>query len=802
MLRRKAIKRRVPMNERISKLKKELMTVKPGLSAERIVLATEAYQKYAGEPIYLHRAHVLAYVLDHKAIVIREGELLVGSMTEKMRAAIVFPEYASSLQWLRKEIPQMSTRKSDPMEMTKEEEQQILDCLDFWDGKATEDLVMDFLPQHLKDCEKAGVYKSGAKGITTSAITPDYKYLFSRGFNGLIQDCKDNIARAYAAGITVDNMPRINYWKATIIALEAVIRYSARYAEEAERQAAICTDETRKAELLEIARICRKVPANPPETLHEALQFQWMTQLMNNIEGNSYSSSLGRLDQNMIEYYRSDLAAGRTSREKALELISCLFIKSCTVFYMNDEYYSQADAGYPTWQILMIGGVDAEGKDCCNELTDLILDVASDLRIAQPVALRVTKDMPEAIWRKAVWMNQQGMANPAFFNDAQAQVYNLDKGCSIEEARNWVIIGCVEPQPGGGGSDGSATGGNLNMLKILEITLHNGLDPVTGLQLGPKTGDPATFTTFDEVVKAYETQLDYFWQCHMDTYRMTISLQSTYLPMIYQSSLIKGCIEKGESLQEGGANKSFTSIFICGPSGLADSLMAIKYAVFEEKQMTMQELIEMCDNNFADNERMRQYLLNRPPKFGNDIPEVDDFITDLLNRFWQRGSLHSDGRHNSRFALGNQSQTHNVPLGRFVGATPDGRFAFTPLSDNASPNMGRDTSGPTAAANSVAKVNAVHFHGGSLYNTRFDPHGVAGEQGLDIIEGVVKNYCDKGGYHIQINVVDDATLRKAQEEPENYRDLVVRVAGYLAYFTELDREVQDVLISRTAHLAS
>lgn len=789
------------MNPRIAMLKNELLTVKPGLSAERVVLATEAYQKYAGEPIYLHRAHVLEYVLDRKKVVIRDGELLVGSMTEKLRAAIVFPEYASSVMWLRKEIPGMSTRKSDPMELSKDEEKQILDCLDFWDGKATEDLVYAAMPQQLRDCEKVGVFKSGGKGLTGSAITPDYKKLFNEGFRGMIERCQKNIDDAMEAGIYVDTERRVEFWRATIIALEAVIRYSNRHADEAERLAAECADETRRAELLEIARICRKVPEHSPETLHEALQFQWMTQLINNIEGSSYSSSLGRLDQNMIEFYRNDLAAGRITRDGAMELISCLFMKATTVFYMNDEYYSQADAGYPTWQILMLGGVDKDGRDCCNELTDVVLDVAADLRIAQPLALRVTKDMPEAIWRKAVWMNQQGMGNPAFFNDDVAQTCVLDKGCTLEEARDWYIIGCVEPQPGCGGSDGCAIGGNINFPKILEVTLHNGLDPITGIQIGPRTGDPESFTCLDDVIRAYEAQCDYFWQLHMKTYRLTISIQASYLPMIYQSSLIRGCIEHGESLQEGGANQSYTSIFITAPSTIADSLMAIEYAVFKDKVLTMKELIQLCDSNFEGNERMRQYLINKPPKFGNDNPEVDQMITDILERFWKKSSLLPDGRHNGRFTLGNQSQTHNVPLGRFVGATPDGRLAFTPLSDNASPNMGRDTSGPTAAANSVAHLHPERFHGGCLYNTRFDPHGVPGEKGIDIIEGVVKNFCNEGGYHIQINVVDDATLRKAQEEPENYRDLVVRVAGYLAYFTELDREVQDVIISRTAHLA-
>lgn len=792
------------MNERIAKLKKELLGVKPGLSAERVLLATEAYKKYAGEPIYLFRAHVLEYVLDRKAVVIRDGELLAGSLSEKLRSAAIFPEYNSTRMWLRDELPNMSKRKSDPMDISPEDVEKVLECFDYWDGKSTEDLAMAAFPEYYKDCEAAGVFKSGGKGLCSSAVTPNYLKLFKEGFGGMISRCQANIDKALEEGMTLDKQKKVQYWQAVMIVLKAVIRYSHRCADEAQRQAETCADEKRRGELLELARICRKVPEYSPETFYEAIQFQWMTQVICNVEASSYSTSLGRMDQNYIEYYRKDLEAGRIDRDRAIELISCLFIKSTTVFYMNDEYYSQADAGYPTWQILSIGGVDPEGRDACNELTDIILDVANDLRIAQPVALRVTPDTPEEIWHKAIWMNQQGMGNPAFYNDVTAQKMVIEQGATVEEARDWVITGCVEPKPGTGIADGSATGGNINFPKILEVTLHNGKDPLTGKQLGPKTGEPSSWKCIEDVMEAYEKQCDYFWDLHMRAYRITNSIQATYLPTIYQSSLIGGCIENGESLQEGGCYKPFTNVFITAPSTLADSMMAIKYAVFVDKKMTMDELIALCDSNFegVEGERMRQYLVNRPPKFGNDNSEADSYINQFLEGFWKRGSLKPDGRHNNgRFALGNQSQTHNVPLGRCVGATPDGRKAFAPLSDNASPTMGRDVSGPTAAANSVAHLPNEHFHGGCLYNTRFDPHGVAGEDGIKIMEGVVKGFCKQGGYHLQINVVDDATLRKAQETPEDYRDLVVRVAGYLAYFTELDREVQDVIISRTAHLA-
>ena len=687
------------------------------------------------------------------------------------------------------------------MQITPEDEKAIMKCLDFWDGKSTEDLVIGAMPQYLLDCEKTGAFKSGGKGLCGSAVTADFKRMYKDGFNGTIKRCEELIRQAYDEQINVDNIKKVYFWQAVIIALNAVIRYSNRIADECDRQGDACADPERAAELHEIARICRKVPANPPETFHEAIQFQWMMQVINNVEASSYSSSLGRIDQNLWPYYEADKKAGRITRERAQELIESLFINSMTVFYTNDEYYSQADAGYPTWQICTIGGVDENGKDCCNELTDIVLDATDDLHIAQPVALRVTDDIPEPIMRKACKLIQKGYANPAFFSQNMAEKMVMNQGGNLEQARDWCIIGCVEPNPGGGGTDGEATGGNINMPKILEITLHNGVDPVTGLKVGLETGDPRAWTCKEDVIAAFEKQMEYFWNRHMETFRLTISIQSQYLPMIYQSALITGCIEHGESLQEGGANMSYTQIFIAGPSTVVDSIAAIDYAVFKEKALTMNQLINLCDTNFEGQERWREYLVNKAPKFGNDIPEVDQMAAEMLDRTFAVVNLQSDGRHNGKFSGGNQSQTHNVPMGRMVGATPDGRKAWAPLSDNCSPNMGRDTTGPTAAANSVAHLHHENFHGGSLYNTRFDPSGVAGERGLDIIEGVVRNYCKEGGYHVQINVVDDKTLRKAQVKPEDYRDLQVRVAGYLAYFTELDHEVQDALISRTAHLA-
>ena len=785
------------MNERVQKLRKQLLDFTPEISIERLRMQTEAVKTLPGCPIPIYRAKVFQHIMENKTVQIFDGELVVGTVTEKVRAADIFPEYASGKLWLYETLPMISKRKCDPFEISPEELDEAIELLHFWDGKATEELTLANIPQYLLDREKAGLFKSGNKGSVSGHIHANYERIMEGGFKRQIERCKDLIEEATASGMTIEKMSQIEYWKATIIVLEAIITYSHRLADEADRQADTCTDITRKAELRQIAKNCRVVPENPPETFWQALQFQWIIEFSLNIEANSYATGLGRFDVNLGKYLDADKAKGLISDEQAKELLELFFIKVTAIVNLSDNYYSQADAGYPMWQILMIGGIDREGNDVTNDLSYLVLEAASEVKLAQPaIALRVHDNMPKKLFRKAVEMIQDGQANPAFFSDKVAMQIVMDKGYSLEDARDWVIIGCVEPHGGRGATDASPVGGYVSAPKCVELVLHNGVDPVTGQKLGLETGDPRTFTCIEDFVEAVKKQLVYCWTLLTREHCISQSVQKN-LPAVYASSLIDGCIEKGLSIQEGGPEYCFVNTFICGPATAGDSLAAIDYAVFKEKLLTIDDLIHLCDTNFEGAENLRLMLINKAPKFGNDDPEVDKIVSDIVEAGVTHVAKISDAR-GGKFSPGNLSQTYNITLGEHVGATPDGRKAFTALSDNASPTMGRDTNGPTAAANSVAHLNQKVCHGGVLYNLRFDPRGVAGEAGKDIIGGVIREFME-GGEHIQINVVDDATLLAAQENPENYRDLVVRVAGYLAYFTELDKGVQDIIIARTAH---
>jgi pyruvate-formate lyase len=452
------------------------------------------------------------------------------------------------------------------------------------------------------------------------------------------------------------------------------------------------------------------------------------------------------------------------------------------------------------WAIIMIGGQDANGRDATNKLSYMCLTAGADTQTAEPVlAMRVHKGTPEALFRQAAEMVQAGMANPGFFNDNVAIPIVLSKGATMEEARNWFIVGCTQPQPGGGTSDGTPDAGYVNFAKMLELVLHDGIDPATGRQVGLKTGDPTKFTCKEDLLAAVKKQSEYFYRMIRDGFNLMGANHMLRLPVIFASLVMDDCIRNGRSVQEGGTKYNSAGMFSTGPANLADSIVAIEQVVFNDKTITMQKLIEILDNNFDGEERIRQLLLNKPPKYGNDNEYADSIVRDIVNWAADLVQEYRDFR-GGRFDFTLMSQTVNVPHGQVVGATPDGRLAGQPLNDNASPMMGRDICGPTATVRSVASLDQVRFYDGALFNLRFDPRGVQGEKGIETIEGVIKTYFEEGGQHIQINVVDDETLRKAQAEPENYRGLIVRVAGYMAYFTELDKEVQNALIDRTAHL--
>jgi formate C-acetyltransferase len=505
----------------------------------------------------------------------------------------------------------------------------------------------------------------------------------------------------------------------------------------------------------------------------------------------------------MWPYYKKDVIDEKNiSEEFAFELLCCLYLKSCEVYEVRDKWYATSFAGYPMWEILMVGGQTRDGRDATNELSYLCLEAANQLKTTQPVmAVRVWEGTPEDLIQKGCKMIQEGQANPGFFNDVTAMKMTLGKGCTMEEARDWAIVGCIQPGAGGGTADGSPDAGYVNMGKMIEFVLHNGVDPSTGKLMGLQTGDPRDFKNIEELKNALKKQILHHYDLVRTGYNIMQGIHMLRYPVIFASMVTKGCVESGKSVQHGGAKYSTAGLYITGAANLADSIAAIQKCVFEDKNITMDELITALDRNFEGEERMRQLLLNKPPKFGNDNGLVDGIYREMTHFIADNVQTWKDAR-GGTYSFNVHSQTVNISHGQVCGATPDGRRAGEPFCDNASPMMGRDTSGPTATVKSVASMGQEAFHDGALFNLRFDPKGVEGEKGLTAIEGVIKTYFEHGGEHIQINVVDKETLLDAQVNPEMHKGLMVRVAGYMAYFTELDKSAQDTIIYRTAHFSN
>ena len=787
------------LNERLQRMKTRYFDTRPNLTPERLRLATEAYQKYAGEAVPIFRAKVLAYVLDNMTILINDDELIVGTPTSTYRGANLFPEYTST-KWLSEEMDDFPTRATDPIDVTPEDREEILGYLKYWEGKSMEDIASEVLPDYIENARQKDIITIGCRNGCSGETMPNHKKLLTLGLGGYIKECEENIAKT--VGGNREKQEQIDFWNAVIIICQAVIRFAARYSNRAEELAVIEKNPKRKEELLIIAKNCRNVPENPPESFQEALQLVWFIQVVFHIEAPTTACGFGRFDQYMYPYFKADREKGKLNDETALELLECFYLKTCEVIEVRDKWYSKSFAGYPMWEILMVGGQTIEGKDASNELSYLCLDAGADLQTSQPVlAVRLFEGTPPELLRKGAKMVQQGMANPGFFNDKVVIPMVLSKGATLEEARDWAIVGCIQPQAGGGTADGSPDAGYVNAPKVLELVLHNGIDPRTGEQIGLQTGDPTKFTTKEELIDAVKKQMIYFYEMIRDGYNIMVPNHMLRLPVIFASMVMEGCIQNGKSVQEGGTKYNSSGMFITGPANLADSIVAIEEIVMKDKTLTMEELIGILDKNFEGEERIRQLLINKPPKFGNDNPYVDGIARDLMNYVAETIQQFEDSR-GGKYSFCNLSQTVNISHGEVTGATPDGRLAGHTLSDNSSPTMGRDLSGPTATVKSVAALDQVHFHDGALFNLRFDPRGIQGDKGLEIIEGVIKTYFDHYGEHIQINVVDNETLRKAQEKPEDYRGLMVRVAGYMAYFTELDKAAQDSIIERTAHLAA
>lgn len=784
------------MTQRVKELKKAQRSAVPTLSSERARLATEAIRKYATETPVLQKAYMLKHILENMTIYINEGELIVGNQARATRTAEIFPEYYS--EWVIDMIDEFENRPWDPLKVPTDVKAELLEILPQWKGESFNKVCERYLTDEAKEGLASGIMTIGNMNDGTGHLNPDYYNLIRNGLGYYKDLCKKKIAENPVESPA--DLAKVDFWQAVIITIDAAVEFSNRYSNLAMNLALEEKSPARKAELIEISEICKNVPLNPAKNFHEAIQFVWFMHLVMCIETNGHGMSFNRFDQYINDFYVQDKKKGILTEERACEIIECFFIKTNDIIKVRDNGYSAAFAGYPVWQNLMIGGQLSDGSDATNETSFLVLKSNRDVQTSQPtVSVRWHEGLNEELFDYAMQMIQDGLSTPAFFNDNLVIPMMQKKwGCSLEEARNWSIVACVQTSIPGA-SDGGSTAGYVTPLKALELVLHNGVDPVTGKQIGLKTGDPHDFKTLDEIRDAVYAQVDHFIDIVLKEFDIVGSLHALREPAPFASMTINDCIEKGKSVQEGGAKYSGAAVAICGIGNTADALAAIDTLIFKEKKLTMDELLEALDCNFEGKEDIRLMLKNKAPKYGNDDDYVDAIAAGILKHYRDYvKTYHGDSRNGQLYAVV-ESQSFNVAQGKSIKASADGRFDFAPVNDNCSPVNGCELNGPTATVKSVGKLDQMNAENGSLYNIRFEPRSVQGAKGRETLKSVVKTYFENMGEHIQINVINNETLRAAQKNPEEYRDILVRVAGYLGYFTDLDEDVQNDIISRTAH---
>ena len=779
------------ISERIARLSDKVRNSQPTIDLDRARLITEFYRHPSMDNYILRRAKAFRYYLENRKIFIDEDEQIAGHQGGSWNNAVMHPDVA---RWLYEDFDTLDKRPSDHLAFRSEaEKEELREIVEEWKGESFGDFAKSLMDEDILKMLDAKIFSHGVSNQSTMNHSPDYDNLIKRGYRWYIDYCKERLANHVVHDV-YDMEQRIA-WQSMIIVMEAIIAFSHRYADLAEEQAKTCADPKRKQELLTMAENCRTVPENPPQNFLQAAQFVWMNHLAITLEAAGGDHSLGRFDQYMYPFFEKETAEGRPE-EYFAEIIHEFKLKVAEVWNIRCYAESLADPGCPLWMHIMLGGQLENGKDACNELTRVFLRCMLDLQTDEPcISFRFHPNIDEETFRLAIKAARDTGGHPAFYNDTTAITYLLSLGFTLKEARNWGICGCIEPQVLGK-TDFQSNPGYFNPLKVLDIMLHNGYDTLYGEKLGIETGDPTTFTCMEDVMEAYRKQLDFFIDKFTIMANRTLAGHAFTLPTITGSCFSVGCVEQGKLLQQKGSYHHYSAIGVAGIANMIDSMAAIEECVFNKHYLTMKELIELLDTNFEGHEDKRQLLINKAPKFGNNIEQVDKYSYWLIDTL-ETSMKRTPDAHGGPFTILVATQSYNVEMGKETGATPDGRLSQTALADNASPMIGMDVNGPTAVVNSLACCDELVPQSGLLLNQRFDPAVVAGEKGLDIIETVFRAHFAQNGFHIQINVLDNDTLRAAQKEPDKYRNILVRVAGYSAYFVDLSEEIQNNIIERT-----
>ncbi len=783
------------INERVKKLRDRSLASRPSISAERARLVTEFYVAEQGKhSVPMMRALSFRYLCEHKTILIGEGELIVGERGPEPLAVPTFPELTCHSP---EDLEILNTRDKTSYSVSVDVINTYRDeIVPFWRGRSLRDLIFPQLPQEWHDAYIAGVFTEFMEQRAPGHTVADGK-IYRKGLLDLQQEI-DETARALDLTNGPETQERSEQLQAMRVAAEATMIFARRHSEKAREMAAAEPDPTRRAELENIADVCAHVPAHAPRTFQEALQSYWFHHLGVVTELNGWDSfNPGHLDHHLEPFYTKELAAGTLDRESARELLHCFWVK-----FNNHPappkvgVTAQESGTYTDFANINLGGLKSDGSDAVNEVSYLLLEVIDEMHILQPSNnIQVSRKSPGHFLKAAAKVIRKGYGFPSVFNADAIVEEMLRQGKTVEDAREGGASGCVEA--GAFGKEAYILTGYFNLVKILELALNDGFDPRTKKQLGPHSGDPRDFETFEDVMTAWRAQLAHFIGIKVQGNAVFENMYAKHAPAPYLSLLIDDCISKGRDYNAGGARYNTSYIQGVGTGTLTDSLSAIKHLVFEKESLTMGDLLNALENDFAEAETLRQTALNKVPRYGNDDDDADELMVACFNAFFKE----VDGRPNGRggtYHINMLPTTCHVYFGTVIGATPDGRRAGAPLSEGISPVQGADRKGPTAVMNSAAKMDHLKT-GGTLLNVKFTPQVLEGRKGIEAMAGLVRGYFRQDAHHVQFNVVRADTLREAQNDPESHRHLIVRVAGYSDYFCDLSRELQDEIIARTVH---
>jgi pyruvate formate-lyase/glycerol dehydratase family glycyl radical enzyme len=791
------------VSERIAALREKVLSTKPSVCTERARFYTEAYRDNEAQPVIIRRAIALKKTLEGMSIFIDDGELIVGNQSSRNRAAPIFPEYA--VDWLPEEMDGLDKRPGDAFFITDDHKKELVEIAAWWKGKVLYDKGRALMSQELRDIQDASIIK--ATGNLTSGdahIAVDFHKILTTGLNGYLEEIDHyhkQINRSEQDGVRKDN-----FYNALTVSIKAFQTFIRRFQALASDQSKTAGTVERKEELLTISKNCAAIAEDAPENFYQALQLVWFVQLVLQIESNGHSVSLGRMDQYLFPFYKKDVLTGKISDEFVSELLENTWIKLLSVNKIRPWAHTRFSAGGPLYQNVTIGGQSEDGRDAVNELSFLILGSVGRMKLTQPnLSVRFHKNMSDSFMKECMNVIAMGFGMPAFNNDEIVIPELLKLGVEKEDAFNYSAIGCIEiAVPGKWGY--RCTGMSfLNLMRVFLASMYDGLDRSSGKTFHKGNGNFIEFNSFGDVFNAWKNQIRFYTGKTVEIDTAIDTAIEEHVPDILCSAFVDSCISRGKTIKEGGSKYDFVSGLQVGIANLGNSLAAIKKLVFEEKKITKQQLLTAIESDFAgeEGERIRSLILNFAPKYGNDDDYVDLLLRDAYMEFIDELEKYHTTRYNRgpigcKYYAGTSSISANVPSGSVVTATPDGRKAYTPVAEGSSPSSGTDILGPTAVFKSVSKLPTARIMGGVLLNQKLSPSSIVNDTDKSKLISVLRTFFSAlKGWHVQYNIVSRETLLAAKKDPENYRDLIVRVAGYCAFFTTLSPDTQDDIIART-----